>query len=77
MPKKVSSVEPAALTEHDAATYAGVSVGLLRKLRGNQTGPAVVRLGRAVRYRRAALDHWLDSLTVEPAGAGRDARATP
>ncbi len=41
------------------ARYAGLSPVTLRKWRMTGAGPRFVRLGRAVRYRRAELDAWL------------------
>jgi predicted DNA-binding transcriptional regulator AlpA len=51
-------------TKH-AAAYLGISESWLRQRRmtgnlgGQRPGPPFVRLGRAVRYSKPALDHWL------------------
>lgn len=42
-----------------AAGYLGVSRQLLELLRVDGDGPRYAKLGRLVRYRRAALDEWL------------------
>jgi predicted DNA-binding transcriptional regulator AlpA len=52
----------AALTERDAATYIGMSPSWLRhaRLRRDEDAPPHVRIGRAVRYRIADLDSYLE-----------------
>jgi hypothetical protein len=56
---------PAALRERDAAQYVGLTPSFLRAARvGRCDGPAYVRVGRAVLYRRADLDDWLASHRV-------------
>jgi len=42
-----------------AAEYLGVSRQLLELARVDGDGPRYAKLGRLVRYRRAALDEWL------------------
>ena len=42
-----------------AAKRLGVSQSFLAKARMNGTGPRYRKLGRAVRYAQADLDHWL------------------
>jgi excisionase family DNA binding protein len=50
------------LKTEDAASYLGVSPSLLNKLRLTGGGPQFVRLaGRAIRYRRADLDAWIEA----------------
>ena len=41
-----------------AAAYLGVSISLLERLRQVRQGPAFVRIGRCVRYRREDLDNF-------------------
>ena len=55
-------------TVPEAAAYLGLAVSTLNKWRcyGNH-GPAFVKLGKAVRYRREDLDAYLSTATV-PAG---------
>ncbi|TNC49303.1 helix-turn-helix domain-containing protein [Rubellimicrobium rubrum] len=52
-----------------AAQYSGgLSTSFLAKLRmekNRHRGPAFVKVGRAILYRKADLDHWLASLIVE------------
>ncbi len=43
----------------DAARRLGVSTSYLQKQRHFGTGPAYVKLGRAVAYREADLDSWV------------------
>jgi predicted DNA-binding transcriptional regulator AlpA len=45
----------------EAATYLRLSVSSLNKMRCTGSGPPFIRMGRAVRYRRRALDLFLDS----------------
>lgn len=61
----------AALTEKDAARYIGMSVPFLRASRcnGNRENhtpaPPHIKIGRAVRYKVADLDNWLDDHRVD------------
>lgn len=58
------------LTDNDAAQYLGIGVGTLRASRLNpprSPGPPYIRYGRAVRYRLADLDAWLESRRIVPA----------
>jgi excisionase family DNA binding protein len=48
------------LNERQAAEWLGCSVGLLRRWRRNNEGPTTVRLGRLVRYRREALNEFIE-----------------
>ena len=48
-------------TTEEAADYLKVSRQLLELLRVKGGGPRYAKLGRAVRYRRAALDEWLEA----------------
>ncbi len=61
---------PHLLTAEDAAQYLGLSPWTLAASRLTPPrcdGPPYVRLGRAVRYRLADLDAWLDARCVVPA----------
>ena len=51
---------PQTLTERDAASYIGMSIWFLRTARRENRGPAYVQLGRAIRYRIADLDTWMN-----------------
>lgn len=57
------------MTETEAAEYCAVSVPFLRRCRVNgksrlgTAGPTTIKIGRLVRYRRADLDAWLESLS--------------
>lgn len=55
------------LTTQDAAQYLGLAPATLNKWRVYRTGPRFLKLGRAVRYRRADLDAYLASNTQLPA----------
>lgn len=44
-----------------AAKYADSSTSTLAKLRLRGGGPRFCRIGRAIRYRRADIDDWLNS----------------
>lgn len=61
--------------EREAARRIGMSVAFLRADRyrghvGNRTvGPPFYRIGRAIRYAPADLEHWVESRRVERRGA--------
>jgi hypothetical protein len=59
------------LPERDAARYLGMSAAWLQRHRWLGTGPAYIKHGRAVRYERTALDHWISEHRVSPAQVGR------
>ena len=46
----------------DLALQLGLSVDTLRRWEAQRTGPACVRAGRKVYYRRAAVEEWLEEL---------------
>lgn len=54
-----------AVDESDAAAYLAMSRAWLRKVRGQNRGPAYLRIGRSIRYRVADLDAWLDQHRVD------------
>jgi len=54
------------LNERDAADLLGLRPPTLRAWRFQRRGPAFVRLGRSVRYKRADLLEFLDGATVQP-----------
>lgn len=54
------SVEPL-LNERQVAEITGMSVRSLQTWRLRGGGPAYVKLGTAVRYRRGDIDAWLES----------------
>ncbi|MFL5795413.1 MAG: helix-turn-helix transcriptional regulator [Actinomycetota bacterium] len=59
------------LTEAELAQLLKVSVGTIRRWRAEGTGPPALRLGRGVRYRRAAgrsIDACVDACGCQPAG---------
>jgi Helix-turn-helix domain len=49
------------LDTHEAAAYLRLTVSSLNKMRCTGSGPAFIRMGRSVRYRRRALDLFIDS----------------
>jgi predicted DNA-binding transcriptional regulator AlpA len=59
----MSTKEPATeyLTTVEAASYLKLSRQTLEgaRYRGDGSGPAFIKLARAVRYRRSALDDWM------------------
>jgi hypothetical protein len=61
----------ALLTEVQAADLLSLSVRTLQAWRTRTFGPAYVRAGRAVRYRRRDLFTWMDENTVSARGAPR------
>ena len=52
------------LTVREAASFAKLSKSTLDKARVAGRGPPFVKVGNAVRYRRADLEDWLDSCVV-------------
>jgi hypothetical protein len=54
------------LPERDAAPYIGFSRDFLRAGRRKGTGPAYIKVGRSIRYRREDLDTWLAKHRIEP-----------
>jgi Helix-turn-helix domain len=54
----------ALLTEVQAADLLSLSVRTLQAWRTRAFGPAFVRAGRAIRYRRRDLFTWMDANTV-------------
>jgi len=58
-------------TPAEAAAYLQVPAETLRRWRGLGTGPRHAKVGRHVRYRRAALDRWLEEREREAAARAR------
>ena len=59
------------LSEKDYAAARGVSVRTVQRERALRTGPAFIRLGRKIYYRRAAIEAWLIANEQEqPRAAG-------
>jgi hypothetical protein len=63
------------LIEKEAADYLRISAAFLRHARRHHAGPVFLRIGRAIRYRRADLDAWLEERRVPGADVERLARA--
>jgi excisionase family DNA binding protein len=49
------------LTDDEAAAYLSASTSTLNFWRTQRRGPAFVKLGRNVRYRRCDLDRWIEA----------------
>ena len=60
---------PEVLTAAEAADYLRIPIETMRRWRALGTGPRYARVGRHVRYRKAALDAWLQER--EAAGRAR------
>ena len=56
--KRLGNLSPL-LSTKEAGKYLGLSTSTLNKWRCFGTGPRFVKLGRAVRYRKAELDEYL------------------
>lgn len=54
----------ALLTEAQAAQVLSLSIRTLQSWRVRGSGPLFVRAGRAVRYRRADIQRWVEANTV-------------
>lgn len=55
------------LTEPEAAVYLRCSLSKLQRLRKRKCGPVPTRIGRNIRYRKSALDAFLDKHSSEAA----------
>lgn len=53
------------LTEGDVAGLLGKTQRALRDMRTARIGPPWIKVGRAVFYRQAALDQWLEAQQVD------------
>ena len=56
------------LTTGEAADLLELTAGTLKNYRVDNTGPAYVKIGGKVRYRRGDLEAWIR--TIEPEGSG-------
>jgi predicted DNA-binding transcriptional regulator AlpA len=56
--------ERTVFTEPQAACYLGISLSTLRRQRHARRGPDYVRIDRSVRYRKTALDQFIEQNTV-------------
>lgn len=63
------------LTTAEAARYVRLSKPTLERFRLTGEGPLYVKLGGAVRYRRAELDKWLESRLVASTSTSSCCRA--
>lgn len=63
------------LTTAEAARYVRLSKPTLERFRLTGEGPLYVKLGGAVRYRRAELDKWLESRLVASTSISSGCRA--
>jgi len=54
-----------------AATLLGCSPAALVKFRSERRGPAYIRVGRLIRYRKLDLVRWLKSRRVSPEARAR------
>lgn len=52
------------MDEAALSAFVGVTMKTLQKWRWQRTGPAFVKMGRLIRYRRADVDAWLESRLV-------------
>jgi len=58
---------PACMRTPEAARYVGLSVSSLMKMRMTDAGPPFLRVGtKAVAYRQADLDAWLETRVRRP-----------
>lgn len=61
--QSLASIEDVLLDTKAAAAYLGLSVLTLADWRCKGEGPAFIKTGRYVKYRRSTLSAWLDSRT--------------
>lgn len=70
----LSNTDPdALLTEAQAADFLSISMRTLQAWRVRGGGPAFIRAGRAIRYRRRDLLDWIDANTATSTSAARTA----
>jgi predicted DNA-binding transcriptional regulator AlpA len=62
--RRLSRPDDALLTEVEAADLLRMSERTLQAWRGQGRGPAFVRAGRAIRYRRSDLAIWIEAHVV-------------
>lgn len=53
----------------ETAAFIGRSVRTLEQWRYLGKGPDYVKVGKSIRYRRSAVDRWLDAMTIRPGAA--------
>ena len=58
------------LSPRELAAYLGVPVKSLYVWRHNGHGPQGIRVGKHIRYRRAAVEQWLDEQADQQSGGG-------
>lgn len=59
--------DPILLPAEVSAMLGGVPVATLKRWRTERTGPVALHIGRHVRYRRSAVEEWLDEKDREAA----------
>ncbi len=57
------------VSSNELAGELGIPVKTLAEWRSRRIGPSYVRVGRHVRYRREAIDAWLDTQTQQTKAA--------
>lgn len=70
-PVAVSDAPEKLLTTKEVATWLGIQPCTLEKARSTRIGdfPPFVRLGRAIRYRRGAVETWLREFSFKNDGS--------
>lgn len=58
---------PELITREQLSEYTGIAVNTLAQWAVNKTGPKVIKLGRAVRYRRDDVAAWLEAAATASA----------
>lgn len=78
MHNKHSTAGSRLLREHEVADHLGISISLLQKWRWRGVGPCWIRVGgsdgRAVRYRFADVDAYVEQNAVAPIAISGDPR---
>jgi excisionase family DNA binding protein len=60
-----------------AAAVVALSPKHLRLLVSRREGPAAIRIGRSLRFRRSAVEEWINSRTEAPSTATRCSQGGP
>jgi len=67
MNQSITATDPLLTPEEVSEMLGGVPLGTLKRWRTQRSGPVVLHMGRHVRYRRSAVEAWLQSKDREAA----------
>ena len=67
MDQTITATDPLLTPEEVSEMLGGVPPGTLKRWRTQRTGPVALHMGRHVRYRRSAVEAWLQTKDREAA----------